>query len=260
MINFAAEELKTTITPEKLFDIGGLSVTNSMLYGWIVAALLIVVLTLGVRKLKIGGTKGLSELLEVGVQFMVGLGKSTLGSDKLALKYTPLFATLFFFIVINNWMGLLPGIGHSVIYSEHALLRPFTADINGTLAMALFGMVTVQAISIREGGLKSHLKHYFPGKMYNPATYFIGAFEIFTELTRLLSLGLRLFLNIAIGEILILVATFLGGPGGAISAVPFTMLEIFVGALQAFIFVVLCMAYLSATISHSDHTGGEEHA
>lgn len=257
-MRFASEELETVITSEKLFDIAGLPITNSILYGWIVATLIIIFLVMARKRLKIGGTKGPSELIEIGTEFIVGLLKNTLGSERLAIKYTPLFATMFFFIVINNWLGLIPGIGHSVVYGEHALLRPFTADINGTLAMALFGMAMVQIISIKEGGLKNHAKHYFPGKAFNPVTYLIGAFEIFTELTRLLSLGLRLFLNIAIGEILILVAAYLGGPAGAVSAVPFTLLEIFVGALQAYIFVVLCVAYLSATISHSDHQ--EEHA
>jgi F-type H+-transporting ATPase subunit a len=257
-MRFAAEELETVITSEKLFEIAGLPITNSIFYGWIVATLIIIFLVLARKRIKIAGTKGPSELLEVGTEFMVNLVKNTLGSERLAIKYTPLFATMFFFILINNWLGLIPGIGHTITYGDHALLRPFTADLNGTLAMALFGIVTMQIISIREVGSKIHLKHYFPGKLYNPLTYLIGAFEIFTELTRLLSLGLRLFLNIAIGEILILVAAYLGGPAAPLAALPFTLLEIFVGVLQAFIFVVLCMAYLSATISHSDHQ--EEHA
>ena len=224
---FASEELKTIITPEKLFEIAGFPITNSILWGWIVATLIIVFLVIARKRLKIGGTKGPSELLEVGTQFMISLVKNTLGSDRLAIKYTPLFATMFFFILINNWLGLIPGIGHSVVYGDHPLFRPFTADLNGTLAMALFGIVTMQAISIHEIGLGAHLKHYFPGKLFNPVTYLVGAFEIFTELTRLLSLGLRLFLNIAIGEILILVAAFLGGPVASIAALPFTLLEIF---------------------------------
>ncbi len=94
-----------------------------------------------------------------------------------------------------------------------------------------------------------------PGRLVNPLTYLVGAFEIFTELTRLFSLGLRLFLNIAIGEILIAVAADLGGPAASVAALPFTLLEIFVGALQAYIFVVLCTAYLSAATAHNDHPG-----
>lgn len=258
-MRFAAEELKTVITSEKLFEIAGLPITNAVLYGWIITTLIVTFLLIARKKLKIGGTKGPAELLEVGVEFIVGLLKNTLGSEKLAIKYAPLFATIFFFIVIHNWFGLVPGVGHSIEYDGHPLFRPFTADLNGTLAMALFGMVAIQIISIKEVGAKSHLKHYFPGKMVNPVTYLIGAFEIFTEVTRLLSLGLRLFLNIAIGEILIAVAAFLGSGAAPVAALPFTLLEIFVGALQAYIFVVLLVAYLSATISHSNGHA-EEHA
>jgi F-type H+-transporting ATPase subunit a len=127
--------------------------------------------------------------------------------------------------------------------------------------MAIFGMVLVQVIALKENGFRGHVKHYFPLKAYNPLTYLIGAFEIFTEFTRLLSLGLRLFLNIAIGEVLISVAAYLGGTFAApIAALPFTLLEIFVGALQAYIFVVLCAAYLAATTAgHGDEHQEEPH-
>jgi F-type H+-transporting ATPase subunit a len=111
----------------------------------------------------------------------------------------------------------------------------------------------VQYIAMRESGFKRHVRHYFAGRLTNPATYLVGAFEIFTEFTRLLALGLRLFFNIAVGEILIGTFAFLAGWGGPIVTLPFTLLEIFVGALQAFIFVVLCISYLSVTIAHDDH-------
>lgn len=245
------------IAPESLFTIGGIEITNSMLYGWIVSIVLIGLFVWSMKRVKITGSKGFGALLEVGTEFIIGLLQGTLGSRKLAIKLAPIFATLFFFIMFNNWLGLLPGVGPAIEYNGNPLLRPFTADLNGTVAMAVFGMVLVQVIAIREQGPKAHLKHYFPLKAINPATYLIGAFEIFTEFTRLLSLGLRLFLNVAIGEILISVAAYLGGTIAApVAALPFTLLEIFVGALQAYIFVVLCAAYLAATLAGH----GEEHA
>lgn len=250
---FAAEEPHTIITPEGLFEIGGFVITNSILYGWICAMFIIFLLIKARKRLKIGGAKSPAEIIEVGTEFMVNMVQSSVGSRTRALKYAPIFVTMFFFILLNNWLGLLPGVGPALEYNGNPLLRPFTADLNGTLAMALFGMVVVQTISIMESGFGRHIKHYFPGKLYNPVTYLIGAFEIFTELTRLLSLGLRLFLNIAIGEILIAVAAYLGSGLAPVTALPFTLLEIFVGVLQAYIFVVLCTAYLSATISHDDH-------
>ena len=254
---FAAEDgPHIAIAPEQLFTIGGFPITNSMVYGWISAAFLIVIFIMARKRIKIGGTRGPAALLEAGTEFIIGLLESTLGNRKLAIRLAPIFASMFFFIMLSNWLGLLPGVGPAVEYNGNPLLRPFTADLNGTASMALFGMILVQVMALRINGPKGHYKHYFPLSSYNPLTYLIGAFEIFTEFTRLLSLGLRLFLNIAIGEILIAVAADLGGPAASLSALPFTLLEIFVGALQAYIFVVLCAAYLAATTAGH----GEERA
>ena len=254
MLNiFAADELHVVIAPEGVFKIGDLVITNSMFYGWICSLAIIALLYAATKRITIKGSKGFSQLLDAGVEFVVDTMSNSLGSRKLAIRYAPFFATLFFFILLSNWFGLLPGVGHSLQYNGTNLLRPFTADLNGTLGMAIFGMIMVQVIAIRESGAKNYAKHYFPGKLYNPGTYLIGAFEIFSEFTRLITLGLRLFLNVAVGEILIAVFAFLGSYGGSFAALPFTLLEIFVGLLQAYIFVVLCAAYLSLAISHNDH-------
>jgi F-type H+-transporting ATPase subunit a len=229
-----------------------------MIYGWLTALFLITLFVVAMKKVKITGSRGVGSLLEVVTEFIVNLLQGTLGSRSLAVRLAPTFTTMFVFIMLSNWLGLLPGVGPAIEYGGNPLLRPFTADLNGTISMAIFGMVLVQIIAVREQGIKHHVKHYFPMGAFNPLTYLIGAFEIFTEFTRLLSLGLRLFLNVAIGEILIAVAAYLGGTFAApVAALPFTLLEIFVGALQAYIFVVLCAAYLSATLAgHSE----KEHA
>lgn len=256
---FAAEDgPHITITSDKLFEVGGVTISNSMLYGWACAILIIFLLVRARRKLTLSGGTGFAGVIEAGTEFIVNLLQSTLGSRDKAVRYAPIFVTLFFFIMFNNWLGLLPGVGPAIEYNGSPLLRPFTADLNGTIAMALFGMTLVQILAIRESGPKGHFKHYFPMSLANPLTYLIGAFEIFTEMTRLFSLGLRLFLNIAVGEILISVAAYLGGPVASVAALPFTLLEIFVGALQAYIFVVLCAAYLSATtVQHSGESQEE---
>lgn len=256
---FAAEDgPHIAIAPETLFTVGGFPITNSMIYGWLSATLIFLLLLAGARRLKLNGTKGPAQILEVGTEFMIGVLATSLGSRERAVKYVPIFVSAFFFIMMNNWLGLFPGVGPAVEYNGNPLLRPFTADLNATLAMAVCGLIFVHAVAISDLGFKNYAKHFFPGNPLNPVTPLIGAFEIFTEFTRLLSLALRLFLNIGIGEVLIAVAADLGGPLASISALPFTLLEIFVGALQAYIFVVLCAAYLSAFSAHGDHK--EEHA
>lgn len=250
---FAAEDApKISITPEKLFEVAGVSVTNSMFYGWICAVLLIFLFIKARQKIKLHVPGGFAQIIDYGAEFVINMMSEMLGNRVRAIKYAPIFMTMFFFIIFNNWLGLLPGVGHAIEYNGNPLLRPFTADLNATLGMALVGMIVVQVIAIKENGPLKHIRHYFAGKLWNPATYLIGIFEVFTEFTRLFSLGLRLFANVAIGEILIAIFAFLGGVLGPVTALPFTLLELFVAALQAYIFVVLCLAYLALATEHNE--------
>lgn len=242
------------IAPEKLFEIGSYTITNSMFYGWICAVVIISLLVVARKRITVAGSNGLSQLIDAGADFMISMLAGSLGSRERAVRYAPIFATFFFFILFNNWLGLLPGVGPAVEYNGSPLLRPFTADLNATLAMAAVGIFFVEFLAIRQNGVVGHINHLFPGKWWNPLTYFIGVFEIFTELTRLFSLGLRLFLNVVIGEILIAIFAYLGGVVAPLTALPFMLLEIFVAVLQAYIFVLLCASYLSVATSHSqDH-------
>ena len=154
----------------------------------------------------------------------------------------------------------MPGVGEafqtSGAHGESPLLRPFTADLNGTLAAATVTWILVQYFAIRESGISRHVRHYFNGSLKNPITLLLGVFEMFSDLTRIASLALRLFLNVAIGEIIIAVFSALGGLAAPITALPFTILELLVGALQAYIFVMLSIMYLAVAVSHAQH---EEH-
>ena len=243
-----------SIAPEDLFYVGGITITNSMVYGWLCGIAVIYVLYRLQKHISFKGSKGPAQLLDIGTEFIINnVLKNSLNSREKAIKYAPLFVTTFFFIVINNWLGLMPGVGSAIAYNDTPLLRPFTADFNGTLAMALVMMIVVQTLAIRESGLLRHLGHYFQGSLKNPLTIPLGLMEIFSEFTRLLSLALRLFLNIVIGKILISVFSYLGGVAAPLAALPFTMLELFVGLLQAYIFVMLCASYLGTAISHAQH-------
>lgn len=248
---FASEGPHIAIAPEKLFEVGSVSITNSMVYGWMVSILMVVVLIYGARKVTMSGSHGPAQLLDAGVEFFYKMIAGSLGSESRARKYTPYFVTIFFFALINNWMGLMPIVGQPFTYDGTALFRPFTADFNGTLAMSTTAIFLIQTFAIKESGLAQHLRHYFAGNLANPVTYLVGIMEIFTEMTRLFSLALRLFLNVVIGEILIAIFAYLGGTFGFATAVPFMLMEIFVGLLQAYIFVLLSVSYLSVAIAHS---------
>jgi F-type H+-transporting ATPase subunit a len=176
--------------------------------------------------------------------------------EKIGRKYVPYFVTLFFFILLNNWLGLLPIVGEGFQTGGHPLLRPFTADLDGTLGIGLVTMVLVYVASVREsGGFLNYIKHFFVGNPLNPLFLFIGLLEMFTDLTRVISLSLRLFLNVTIGEIIIAVFSYLGHVAAPLTALPFTLLEVLVGALQAYIFTILGTMYLAIAVN-----GAGEHA
>lgn len=261
LTRFAAEESGPAvhIVPGQLFEINGLPVTNSMLYGVITSVIILFFLIIVARRMTLRPKRGVTQLVEIGTDFIYNLLESSLGSREKAAKYSPTFITMFLFILLTNWIGLLPIIGEAFTYQEQPLFRPFTADLNGTLAIAIVSIFYVQYYSIKESGPISHLKHYFNGSMKNPITIFLGVFEMFSELTRIGSLALRLFLNVAIGEVVIAVFAYLGGMIGPVTAVPFTIIELLVGALQAYIFVMLSVMYLAVAVKHAEHDADHEH-
>jgi F-type H+-transporting ATPase subunit a len=247
------------ITPLTVFTFHGLAITNSMFYGLICAVLIIIVLVTVARQMTLKPKGGITQIIEVGTDFITDTLKSALGSEEKAVKYAPYFVAIFFFILFSNWLGLLPFVGEAFRSHGEPLTRPFTADLNGTLAAAIITWLLVQYFAIKESGPFKHLRHYFNGSLKNPITLLLGIFEMFSDLTRIASLALRLFLNVAIGEIIIAVFSALGGIAGSFTALPFTILELLVGALQAYIFVMLSIMYLAVAVNHDAHESEDDH-
>jgi F-type H+-transporting ATPase subunit a len=254
MFRFASESESSGpvvhIAPGGIFEINGLEITNSMIYMWICSLVIIFLLTYIARRMTIKPKGGITQFVEIGSDFITGVIEASLGDRAKAVKYGPYFVAIFFFIAISNVMGLLPGVGEAIKVGDDPLFRAFTADLNGTLAIAFVSMCMIQYFAMKESGFVGHLRHYFSGKLWNPATYVIGFYEIFNEIIRLLSLALRLFLNIAVGEIIIAVFSYLGSTVAPITAFPFLILELGVAFLQAYIFVMLSVTYLSIAVKH----------
>ena len=254
-------DIHVSLKAEQLWEVGGIPITNSMVYGTIVAIIMGLVLT---RIAKGSRVKAVAKnyplaILESIIQFVIGMLESAFGSKEKAYKFAPIMGTFFIFILLTNISGLIPVVGPAFeVTTEEGqipLFRPFTADLNGTLVMSVVAIVYVQYLSIKEQGLKGHLTHYFSDKPANPINFFIGILEVFGEFTRILSLSLRLFLNTAVGEILIAVFTSLllsqGQP--PIAVIPILAFELLVAGIQAYVFTVLTATYLSLAIAHADH-------
>jgi F-type H+-transporting ATPase subunit a len=246
------------VAPLPVFHLGGLTITNSILYGWLCAVVICVSMIAVARRVTLKPRGGLVQFIEVGVDFITNLVENAFEDKKIGRKYVPFFVTLFFFILLNNWLGLLPIVGEGFQSGGNPLLRPFTGDLDGTFAMGVVTMLLVYGASIREsGGLRRYLRHFFVGSPANPLYFVIGLLEMFTDLTRVLSLSLRLFLNITIGEIVIAVFAYLGHFLAPLTALPFTLIELFIAALQAYIFTILATMYLAIAVNHAGEHAGD---
>lgn len=240
------------IAPGGVMKLDGITITNSIFYGWICAVVIAIVLIAVARRSSVKPKGGFVQIIESGVSFIDDLVNNAFDDKTVALKYSPYFVTLFFFILFNNWLGLIPLVGEGIQSNHFPLLRPFTGDLSATFAMGLVTMIVVYSASIKEsGGLKNYLNHFFVGSPKNPLYLLIGVLEMITDLTRVISLSLRLFLNVTIGEIVIAVFTYLGHFLAPLTALPFTLIELFIGALQAYIFTVLGTMYLAVAVNHA---------
>lgn len=265
LTHFADDGPSVHVAPATDFTIAGVHITNSMVLGWAVCLFIAISLTVLARRVTVKPKGGVVQYVEAGVQFVIDLVEGAFEDKAIARKYVPFFVTVFFFTLLNNWSELIPGVGDGVTIHGHPFLRPLTSDLNLTLVMGLATMIVVYIASIREvGGLGKYIRHFFIGSPLNPLYLVIGIIEMITDLTRAFSLALRLFLNMAIGEIVISVFAYLGGllaPNSLLApltALPFTLLELGVCALQAYIFVILSVNYLAISVNsahgHDDLT------
>ncbi len=236
---------------ETLFHIGQFNFTNSFLYTLFVDALIITFCFFITSKVKIVPSL-LQNGTEIVIQTFYELTESV-ASEK-AAKIFPYLMAFFFFILISNWSGLLPGVGSIGFFEIRQghkefipLLRPATSDINTTLGLALVSVVATHIMSVKTLGIGEYLSRYFS---FNPINLFIGFLEIISEITKIISLSFRLFGNIFAGEV---VLSTVSSIFSFILPLPFMMLEIIVGLVQALVFSMLTMAFMAIlTTPHGD--------
>jgi F-type H+-transporting ATPase subunit a len=224
-------------------------------------------------------------LFEFIVEFFYGQVESIVG-PKLAPKSFPLLATLFIFILVSNWFGLLPGVGTigwgeghgSLVLSEvdRPLLRPPTADLNMNVGMALIVFVVWGWLTIREVGVWGFLKHNFGpkggltgimGAIMVVIFFFVGLIELLSILLRNVTLPMRLYGNIFAGEtVLHTMSSIMDAKGPVVSflgsvllPLPFYFMELLVGLLQAMVFTLLTAVYIKLSTTHDDEHGEAHH-
>ncbi len=268
------------IAAEPIFYISNFAVTNTFInstltmLGFVIFAFLI---SLAVKKYKAQAPKGLLNFFETILETLFGYFDTVTGDRKKTIRFLPLVGTLFLFILISNWIGLLPGIGSIGRYLMHEghvqlvpMFRPANTDLNLTLAMAVVVVITSHVLGIAVIGIFKYANKFIKlGDLWHAIKSFkpmdiavaliefgVGILEVISEVAKLLSLSLRLFGNIFAGEVLL---TVLAGILPVFLPLPFIALELIVAVVQATVFAMLSLVYLTVATTevHSQHS---EHA
>ncbi len=244
-----------SITPEILFHLGPLPVTNTLLTAWLV----VVLITLGaiIFFLTLKRMPGrIQTAIEGVVDGLLSFFETIAGSREVAKRFFPIVATIFIFVLLSNWAGVIPGVG-SIGFHEMEngkdvfvpLFRSVYSDLNMTLALALIAVSLSHFFGVITLGIKGHVGKFITFK--SPVAAFTGILEIVSEIAKVISFSFRLFGNIFAGEVLLTIIAFLIP---YIAPLPFLGLELFVGFIQALIFGTLAMvAFSSFSVGHEEH-------
>lgn len=274
-INTASQQTTTeeiTLYAEPIFKIGNFTVTNSLINSWVVV-FIIVILALVIRKSIKKIPRGIQNAFELVIDGAMGMADSVTGDRRKTQKIFPFVFSIFIFILLNNWLGLVPGIG-SIGFLEHgageSVFVPFfrggTADLNTTLALAIFAVIGSNVFGIVTIGIWRHFNKFINLKalgevplkikkeptiaFVNPIKFFVGIIEIIGEIAKVASLSFRLFGNIFAGEVLL---TSMAAIFAFIVPIPFMFLEIIVGLIQALIFAMLMLVYFTIASTAEEH-------
>jgi F-type H+-transporting ATPase subunit a len=209
----------------------------------VLVVLVISALALTMRsRLSVENPGKLQIVLEDLVSFVLGILREYIGPK--GDKYLPLIASVGLFIFVANAMGKVPG-----------LMSP-TANINTTVGCAVTVWVFYHLMGFREQGVWNYLKHFaiMPGAPLWIAPLVL-IIEIISHASRVLSLSLRLFGNVFGEE---MVVAIIGSLLPFVAPLPFMLLGVITGTLQAFIFVMLTIIYLAAAV-HTEHEHEDAH-
>ena len=260
---------ESTIFAEPIAHVGDFTITNALFSSWFVV-LFIIIISLVLRS-KLREVPGrIQNIFELVLEGALSLCDQVTNDRALSVRIFPIAISVFFFILLNNWLGLLPIGGLGILEEgEHGLafipfFRGGTADINTTLALAVMAVIGANLFGVFSIGLWKTFNKYVNLKALGqivtkirkeptiiivaPITFFVGIIEIIGEFAKVASLSFRLFGNVFAGEVLL---ASMAALVAYVVPIPFLFLEILVGVIQALIFSMLLVVYF--TISATDH-------
>lgn len=263
--------MNVPIVAETVFHIGSFPVTNAYINSTILTiGFVVFALFMKFNIKKVPGK--VQNFFEAVLEFLFSYFDRVTGDRDASKRFLPIVGTLFLFILLSNWMGLLPGTGSIGVWQMEEgtktlvpFLRSAGSDLNLTLAMALIAVISSHLIGmftlgffvhwnkfIQVGSVWKALKTLSPIKILVALIEFlVGFIELFSEAAKVVSLSLRLFGNIFAGEVLM---TVLSSLFAYILPIPFMGMELIVGIVQATVFSMLTLVYLSI-MSTKPHGG-----
>jgi len=249
----------------QLHEFMGLPITNSMITTWVIALALIVTVRVAVGTPTLIPTKG--QAVFEGIYSGLESVMEPIVGSKIINKVLPLLICLFLFILINNWSGLLPGVGAFGFRGAAGELtyffRPANSDLNTTIALAAIAMIGWLYFVLRYAGIKLLAHDIFGNKAEKGSTplplylflsvvfLLVGLIEVVSIGIRPLTLSMRLFGNILGGETLLAKITEML-PWYIPGALPFYLLETLVGLIQALVFTLLTAVYIGLICNHEE--------
>jgi F-type H+-transporting ATPase subunit a len=234
-------DLVVHLKAKELFSIGDFPITNSMmtsLVGSLILVALVIVFSMRVKTIP----GKMQSIFEIIVEKGYGYTESVLGNASVARKTFPLIASLFVFILFFNLIKFIPG-AESLRYNGELFFKPLHKDLNMTLALGLTAIIFVQITGIFVLGLFEYSSKFINIK--KPLSIPLGVIELISEAAKLVSLSFRLFGNMLVGGILLLLVSQVAH---FVIPVPVILFEIFVAFLQAGIFALLTLIYVRLAI------------
>lgn len=257
----SADSPHVSIAAEEIFNVMGVSITNSLALG-VIGYAIIIALFFHVRNVVVKNKKRgfFVKLVLWGYEALYNTVENVVGDKKIARTLAPLPITLFFFIIIQYYLGIIPIVGPITLH-DVPLFRGFAADLTTTFGLALVTLITAQIYAIKVHGVFGNIGRYIRNPLKDPAGAFEGLLEIIAEFSRTVALSLRLFGNVFAGEVLLVMVAFFTSYFAVGALVPFYLFELFIGGIQAYIFFMLTTVFIAIGLvshghddSHSEST------
>lgn len=253
-------DIHVSIAAQEVFTLFGVPITNAIITGVIGIVLTLAVFFYVAGKLRKGTYNRFVGLVQWVFEALVKTAHDIIPDPAVARRIVPLAVTIFFFVLINYWLSVIPGL-ESITYHGVPLLRSMTADLNFTLALALITIVTVQVYAVQHLGVFGNAGRYLRNPFKDPIGFFEGFLELIGEFSRGIALALRLFGNAFAGEILLIVIAALTSYFATVTLPIFMGFELFIGFIQAYVFFILTLIFTALAVSHGpDHGPEPSHA